>query len=92
MSQTPTGDSGSTLERVHPVVGKNDETITKVSLGSTPISNEPIVTRKELWSYYCMCYHLLHVSVLSSRLVTSVLQRRQCVSMSLFTAGMDIEN
>ena len=92
MSQTATGHSGSTPERFHPVVGKTDEATSKVSLDSLPISNEPIVTREELWSYYCICYHLLRVFVLSSRLVTSVLQRRQCASMSLFTAGTDIEN
>ena len=92
MSQIATGHSGSTPERDHPVVKKGDEATTKVSLDSTPISNEPIVTRKELWSYYCICYHLLPVFVLSSRLVTSVLQRRQCASISSFTVGMDIEN
>jgi hypothetical protein len=73
MSQTATGHSSSTPERDHPIVGKDDEATMKVSLDSTPISNEPIVTRKELWSYYCICYHLLRVFVLSSRPVTSVL-------------------
>ena len=92
MSQIATGHSGSTPERYHPVVEKRDEATTKVSLDSTSITSEPIVTRKELWSYYCICYHLLHVFVLSSRLVTSVLQRRQRTSITLFTVGMDIED
>ena len=30
---------------------------------SAPLNtDEPIVTRKELWSYYCMCVYLLHRS------------------------------
>ena len=30
---------------------------------SAPLNtDEPIVTRKELWSYYCMCVSLLHRS------------------------------
>lgn len=30
---------------------------------SVPLNtDEPVVTRKELWSYYCMCVYLLHRS------------------------------
>ena len=56
MSQTATGHPASTPERIHPVVGKDDEATTNVLLVSPPISDEPIVTRKELWSYYCIYY------------------------------------
>ena len=43
-------------ELVHPVgsVGKNDDATTDVPVFSPRISDEPIVTRKELWNYYRM--------------------------------------
>jgi len=56
MSQTATGHPASTPERVHSVVGKDDEAPMDIPLFSLPIPDEPIVTRKELWSYYCMYY------------------------------------
>jgi hypothetical protein len=56
MSQTATGHPASTQKRIHPVIGKDDEASTDIPLDSPPISDEPIVTRKELWSYYCIYY------------------------------------
>lgn len=61
MSQTAlaTGHPASTTERIHPVVGKDDEATTNTPLDSLPITDEPIVTRKELWSYYCIYYSFI---------------------------------
>jgi len=41
-------------EFVHPAVGKDDEDTTNSPAVLPPIADEPIVTRKELWSYYCI--------------------------------------
>jgi hypothetical protein len=41
-------------EPIRPVVGKDDEDTTDSPVVLPPISDEPIVTRKELWSYYCI--------------------------------------
>ena len=56
MSQTATGHPASTPERVHSVVGTDDEAPVDIPLFTLPIPDEPIVTRKELWSYYCTYY------------------------------------
>ena len=58
-------------ELVHPVdsVGKDDDATTDVPVFSPRISDESIVTRKELWSYYrmyrssCIMHHGLHCDV-----------------------------
>lgn len=41
----------------HPAVGKGDEDTDTTNSPAVlpPIADEPIVTRKELWSYYCNC-------------------------------------
>ena len=59
MSRTAAATMGHpSPELVHPVasVGKDDDATTDVPVFSPRISDEPIVTRKELWSYYCMYY------------------------------------
>jgi hypothetical protein len=58
MSRTAAAAMGHpSPELVHPVdssVGKDDDATTDVPVFSPRISDEPIVTRKELWSYYRM--------------------------------------
>jgi hypothetical protein len=79
-------------ESVHPAARKDGEDTNNSPAALPLISDEPIVTRKELWSYYCIFSSLSPRGIRGSRVVTSVLQRRQRASFGLFSAGLAIEN
>lgn len=61
--QLPAGSPfvpGLTKERVIDMVEtrQTDKGICTIPVAGVE-SHEPVVTRRELWSYYCVCYHLL---------------------------------
>ena len=58
-------------EPVFPGIRKDDTIVTDVSVVSPQSYNEPIVTRKELWAYYCKC--LSSIRYLSSQLLLLVI-------------------
>jgi hypothetical protein len=64
-------------EPVSPGVREDDAAATDAPVISPKSYGEPIVTRKELWSYYCKC--LLSFLYPGSQFVAifSILQRRQ---------------
>ena len=83
MSRTQTPDNVPTVgyENEATSPSADDKTSDGVSVQAVPISvvdkeSEPIVTRKELWSYYCMFPRDSSNSCARVKRVSSVLQWR----------------
>jgi hypothetical protein len=58
------------------VVRKDDAAVSEVPVVAPPSYHEPVVTRRELWSYYC-AFHLDYYTRCDvPHIIISVLQRR----------------
>jgi hypothetical protein len=67
MSLLPTLEANPVSEVIPPEIQKDEDvsiSVTPVTIQSYHDDSEPVVTRRELWSYYCVYYYeyvfLLH--------------------------------
>jgi hypothetical protein len=58
------------------VVRKDDAAVSEVPVVAPPSYHEPVVTRRELWSYYCAFHLDYHTRCDVPHIIISVLQRR----------------
>jgi hypothetical protein len=70
---------------------KSDDRIQSGDPHVAPSSHgEPIVTRRELWSYYCECRFGSLSSLRGSDSIFSVFQRRCCASLEIFFSYKEV--
>ena len=81
-------------EPVFPAVRKDDTIATDCPVVSPQSYNEPIVSRKELWAYYCKCLSSLRYpgSLFVSTCIPSILQWRQRGLIQLLIVRVTVEN
>jgi hypothetical protein len=80
MSLLPALEASPVSEVIPPEIQKDED----VSVSVTPVApqsyhDEPVVTRRELWSYYCV-YHYIFLHCLLQRLLTYSLQ---CIHLEI---------
>ncbi len=77
---------------VRSMVRKDDTVVIDAPVVSPRVYDEPVVTRKELWSYYSKSCSSLRFPGSQPVAIPSVLQWRQCALILVLSVWVAIEN